>query len=156
MDLSKLCDFDILNWLDDTDELTNYLLAAASEDYESTHALTATIQPPPPPPPPIANQPLPSPLMHNDGPRRPLCRCHKHQPHPIHSTLSPLPCPNFEFCSARQQHRWRPFSLLYVLKHPVNFPICNLEDQQRNSGGKKGWSSPTHATRYAVLYEAVG
>ena len=55
MELSKLCDFDILNWLDDTDELTDYLLAAASEDYESTHALTAT----PPPPAPIANQPLP-------------------------------------------------------------------------------------------------
>ena len=52
IDLSKLCDFDILNWLDDTDELTDYLLAAerASEDYESTHALTATTQPPPPPP----------------------------------------------------------------------------------------------------------
>ena len=41
-----MCSFDILEWLDATDdELTDYLLAQASEDYENTHALSATPTP---------------------------------------------------------------------------------------------------------------
>ena len=41
MELSQMCNIGILEWLD-TDDLTDFLLAKASDDYENTHAPAST------------------------------------------------------------------------------------------------------------------